>query len=61
MNVEGVSRMTFQQLEYVVEISKCGSINKAAQKLFLSQSGISTAVRELEQELFGSLPAATGA
>ena len=45
------SAMTFQQLEYVVEISKCGSINKAAQKLFLSQSGISTAVRELEGEL----------
>lgn len=43
--------MTFQQLTYVVEISKCGSINKAAHKLFLSQSGISTAVRELEQEL----------
>ncbi|MEG2176236.1 MAG: LysR family transcriptional regulator [Oscillibacter sp.] len=43
--------MTFQQLIYVVEISKCGSINKAAHKLFLSQSGISTAVRELEEEL----------
>lgn len=43
--------MTFQQLSYVVEISKCGSINKAAQKLFLSQSGISTSVRELEEEL----------
>lgn len=43
--------MTFQQLLYVVEISKCGSINKAAHKLFLSQSGISTAVRELEEEL----------
>ena len=43
--------MTFQQLEYIVEISKCGSINKASQKLFLSQSGISTAVRELEGEL----------
>ena len=43
--------MTFQQLEYIVEISKCGSINKAAQKLFLSQSGISAAVRELESEL----------
>ena len=43
--------MTFQQLTYVVEISKCGSINKAAHKLFLSQSGISTAVRELEEEL----------
>ena len=43
--------MTFQQLTYVVEISKCGSINKAAGKLFLSQSGISTAIRELEEEL----------
>jgi len=43
--------MTFQQLTYVVEISKCGSINKAAHKLFLSQSGISTAIRELEEEL----------
>lgn len=43
--------MTFQQLSYVVEVSKCGSINKAAQKLFLSQSGISTAIRELEEEL----------
>jgi len=43
--------MTFQQLIYVVEISKCGSINKAAHKLLLSQSGISSAVRELEEEL----------
>ena len=43
--------MTFQQLTYVVEIAKCGSINKAAHKLLLSQSGISTAVRELAQEL----------
>ena len=43
--------MTFQQLTYVVEVSKCGSINKAAHKLVLSQSGISTAVRELEEEL----------
>ena len=48
---KGRERMTFQQLTYVVEISKCGSINKAAHKLFLSQSGISTAVRELEEEL----------
>lgn len=43
--------MTFQQLTYVAEISKCGSINKAAQRLHLSQSGISAAVRELEEEL----------
>ena len=46
--------MTFQQLTYVVEISKCGSINKAANKLFLSQSGISAAIRELEEELGGT-------
>lgn len=43
--------MTFQQLSYIVEIAKCGSINKAAQKLFLSQSGISISMRELEEEL----------
>lgn len=43
--------MTFQQLSYVVEVSKCGSINKAAHNLFLSQSGISTAIRDLEEEL----------
>lgn len=43
--------MTFQQLTYVVEISKCGSINKAANKLFLSQSSLSTAVHELEEEM----------
>lgn len=43
--------MTFQQLLYVVEISRCGSINKAAQKLFLSQSSVSGAIKELEREL----------
>jgi DNA-binding transcriptional LysR family regulator len=32
--------MTFQQLTDPAEISKYGSINKAAQRLFLSQSGI---------------------
>ena len=54
--------MTFQQLTYLVEISKCGSINKAAGKLFLSQSGISTAIRDLEEELgIRSSSGATGA
>ena len=37
--------MTFQQLTYLVEVSRCGSINKAAHKLFLSQSGISSSIR----------------
>lgn len=43
--------MTFQQPTYLVEVSRCGSINKAAHKLFLSQSGISSSIRELENEL----------
>lgn len=43
--------MTFQQLYYMVQVSKCGSINKAAKKLFISQSAVSAAVRELEEEL----------
>lgn len=43
--------MTFQQLEYIVEIANCGSINKAATKLFVSQSSVSTALHQLEEEL----------
>ena len=43
--------MTFQQLSYLLEISRCGSINKAAQKLYLSQSAVSSAVKALEEEL----------
>jgi len=43
--------MTLQQLKYLVEISKCGSINKAAQNLFISQPSISKAIRELEGDL----------
>ena len=43
--------MTLQQLKYVVEIAKCGSINKAARHLFVSQSSLSNAVKELELEM----------
>lgn len=43
--------MTFQQLIYVVEIAKCGSINRAANKLFISQSSVSSALKQLESEL----------
>ena len=44
-------KMTFRQLSYVVEISKSGSINKAAHNLFISQTGISASVHDLEEEL----------
>ena len=42
--------INLKHLEYFIKVARLGSINKAAQKLFLSQSGISSAVRELENE-----------
>ena len=43
--------MTFSQLNYVMEVSRCGSINKAAARLFVSQSNLSNSIHELEKEL----------
>lgn len=43
--------MTIQQLQYVLEIAKAGSISQAAKNLFLSQPNISTAIKNLESEL----------
>lgn len=43
--------MNLKQLEYVVEISKCGSINKAAQNLYVAQPSISASIKQLEEEL----------
>ena len=43
--------MTLSQLEYIMEIYRCGSMNKASQHLFVSQSAISSAIRELEEEM----------
>jgi len=45
--------MTLNQLKYVIEIAKTGSINKAAGNLFMSQSALSTSIQRLEGE-FGS-------
>ena len=43
--------MTLQQLRYLIAVSECGSINTAAQRLYASQSTLSTAIKELENEL----------
>ena len=43
--------MNLQQLEYTLEIYKQGSINKAAQALFVTQPTLSIAIKELEKEL----------
>lgn len=44
-------RMNLKGLEYVVEIARCGSINKASQNLFLSQPNLSSSLKHLEEEL----------
>lgn len=43
--------MTLLQMEYLYEIYNCGSINKASQKLFLTQAGLSNAIKKLEKEM----------
>ena len=43
--------MRIEQLEYIVKIAQCGSINKAAQDLYLSQSNLSQSIKSLENEV----------
>ena len=43
--------MTFQQLQYLMEAHKAGSISQAAKNLFLTPSSISVSITNLEQEL----------
>lgn len=43
--------MTIRSLKYVIEIVKYNSLSLAAQALYISQSTLSVAVHELEQEL----------
>ncbi|MDR1906414.1 MAG: LysR family transcriptional regulator [Clostridiales bacterium] len=47
--------MTLQKLRYIVTIVECGSINVAAEKLFISQPSLSAAVREVEEEIGADL------
>ena len=42
--------MTLQQLKYIVEIYRCGSITEAAHRLFIAQPSLSKAVKDLEDE-----------
>lgn len=43
--------MNIQQLRYVVEISKTGSITQAAKNLFMGQPNLSKSIKELESEI----------
>lgn len=42
--------MTLQQLHYAITISECGSMNKAAEMLYIAQPSLTSAVKELERE-----------
>lgn len=43
--------MTFQQLNYILEIHRTRSISKAAENLFVTRPGVSLSLRNLETEL----------
>lgn len=52
--------MTLQQIYYVITISEYGSMNKAADALFISQPTLTSAVKELEREIGITLFQRTG-
>lgn len=41
--------MTLQQIYYAITVAEAGSINKAAEKLILSQPSLTSAIKELER------------
>lgn len=43
--------MTLQQIYYALTIAEQGSMNKAAEKLYISQPSLTNAVRELENDI----------
>ena len=43
--------MTIQQLQYILEVNRAGSVSKAAKNLFVTHSTISKSVAALEEEL----------
>ena len=46
-----VGAVTFGQLQYLLEVSRTGSVTQAAKNLFVSSSSVSIAVGNLEKEL----------
>ena len=43
--------MTLKQLRYVAEVAETGNITEAAKRLFISQPSLTSAIRELEEEM----------
>lgn len=42
--------MTLQQLRYIIKISEIGSLNKASEKLYISQPSLTAAIKDVEHE-----------
>ena len=49
--LERISFVDINQFYYFLEICRCGKMSKAAEKLHISQQGLSVAMRRLESEL----------
>ena len=45
--MEGDPYMTIQQLNYAIAVFRAGSINRAAQKLYIAQPNLSNAIKSL--------------
>lgn len=43
--------MTLQQLRYVTAIAETGTLSEASRRFYIAQPSLTTALRELEQEL----------
>lgn len=52
--------MTLQQIHYALTIAEAGSMNKAADILFISQPSLTSAIKELEKEIGISIFLRTG-
>jgi DNA-binding transcriptional LysR family regulator len=49
--MEESNPMNINYVRYALEISHCGSINRAAKQLYISQSSLSRGIKELEEEI----------
>lgn len=43
--------MTLQQLKYIVTVAECGNITEAAEKLFIAQPSLTSAIHNIEEEV----------
>ena len=44
-------KMTLQQLKYFTAVAECGNITEAAEKLFIAQPSLTSAIHSLENEM----------